>query len=95
MPNKAWKQREQDVADFFHGQRNPLSGRNSKHTAADVIHDQLFIECKLRKKSTVISLWDEVKALADKEGKVPVVVLCEKNRPGFWIMVHSEDLSRL
>lgn len=84
MPDRAWKQRERDVADFFHGQRNPLSGRNGKHTAADVIHDRLFIEVKLREKHSAVSLWDEVKALADREGKVPVVVLCEKNRPGFW-----------
>ena len=95
MPDKAWKQRERDVAHFFSGQRNPLSGRNSKHTAADVIHEKLFIECKLRKKHTVISLWDETKALADQEGKTPVVVLCERNRPGFWIMVRSEDFLKL
>ena len=95
MADNVWKQRERDVAEFFHGQRNPLSGRNSKHAAADVIHDRLFIECKLRKKHTVVSLWDEVKALAGKEGKTPVVVLCEKNRPGFWIMVHSEDFLKL
>ena len=83
------------MATFFHGQRNPLSGRNSKHTAADVIHDRLFIECKLRKKHTVVTLWDETKALADKEGKTPVVVLCEKNPPRFWIMVHSLDFLKL
>jgi hypothetical protein len=29
--------------------------------------------------------------LADKEKKTPVIALCEKNRPGFWIMVHSDD----
>lgn len=83
------------MASFFNGQRNPLSGGNSKHTAAGVIHETLFIECKLRKKHTVITLWDETKALADKEGKTPVVVLCEKNRPGFWIMCHSQDLLKL
>ncbi|MGA2956146.1 MAG: hypothetical protein ABSF48_10535 [Thermodesulfobacteriota bacterium] len=95
MTDKAWKQRERDVADFFHGQRNPLSGRNSKHTAADVIHDQLFIECRLRKKHTAVSLWDEVKALAEQEGKTPIVVLAEKKRPGFWILVHNEDFSKV
>lgn len=79
------------MAEFFHGQRNPLSGRNSKHTAADVIHNRLFIECKLRKKHSAVALWDEVKALADMEGKTPVVCLCEKGRPGFWIMVHREN----
>jgi hypothetical protein len=60
----------------LHGQRNPLSGRDSKHTAADVIHDSFFTECKLREKHSAISLWDEVKALADKEGKTPVGCLC-------------------
>ena len=95
MSDKAWKQRERDVAEFFHGQRNPLSGRNSKHTAADVIHDSFFIECKLMEKNSVISLWDKVKALAEKEGKTPVVCLCEKNRPGFWILVKSEDFLKV
>ena len=93
--NKAWKQRERDVADFFHGQRNPLSGRNSKHTAGDVIHEKLFIEVKLRRTHTAVSLWDQVNRLAEKEDKTPVVCLCEKNRPGFWILVHSDDLPRL
>lgn len=95
MADKAWKQRERDVAEFFHGQRNPLSGGSSRHTRADVIHPTLFIECKLRRKHTAVSLWDETKALAGKEGKTPVVVLCEKNRPGFWILVHSDDLVKL
>ena len=95
MPDKAWKQRERDVANFFHGQRNPLSGRWGKHTAADIIHPTLFVEVKLRKKHTAVSLWDEVKALAEKEGKTPVVCLCEKNRAGFWILVHSEDFTKI
>ena len=45
--------------------------------------------------SRAVSLWGKVKGLADKEGKTPVVVLAEKNCPGFWMMVHSEDFSRL
>ena len=43
MSDKAWKQRERKVADFFGGQRTPLSGGNGKITRADVIHDKLFI----------------------------------------------------
>ncbi|PPR43842.1 MAG: hypothetical protein CFH21_00638, partial [Alphaproteobacteria bacterium MarineAlpha5_Bin11] len=50
---RTWKKRESDVASFFKGTRTPLSGGNSKVTRADVIHDQLFIECKLKKKHTV------------------------------------------
>ena len=95
MPDKAWKNRERLVSRFFGGVRNALSGINSKITHSDVIHDNLFIECKLRAKHTVVSLWDETAKLAKLEGKIPVIALCEKNRPGFWVMVHSSDLSKI
>jgi len=95
MGDKAWKQRERNVAAYFGGERTALSGGNGKITRADVIHDDLFIEVKLRAKHSVVSLWDETKILADAEGKTPVIALCEKNRKGFWIMVHSDDLSKL
>ena len=95
MPDKAWKNRERLVAKFFGGMRNALSGINSKVTHSDVIHDNLFIECKLRAKHTAIKLWDDTKSLADKEKKTPVIALCEKNRPGFWIMVHSDDFDKI
>lgn len=95
MSDKFWKQRERQIANFFHGKRTPLSGGNSGHTRADVIHDRLFIEIKCRKKFSVISLWDATKKLATKEGKTPVVCLAEKHRPGFWILIHSDDLLKL
>ena len=72
MPDKAWKNRERLVAKFFGGVRNALSGINSKVTHSDVIHDSLFIECKLRAKHTAVKLWDDTKVLADKEKKTPV-----------------------
>ena len=95
MVDKAWKRREREVANYFNGKRTSLSGINSKITIADVIHDELYIECKLKKKHTVVTLWDETKKLADKEGKIPIVALCEKERPGFWIMVHSNDFRKI
>ena len=95
MPDKAWKNRERLVSRFFGGVRNALSGINSKVTHSDVIHDKLFIECKLRAKHSAVKLWDETKVLADKEKKTPVIALCEKNRPGFWIMVHSDDFEKV
>ena len=95
MADKAWKRREREVARYFNGIRTSLSGSNSKVTKADVIHDELFVECKLRAKHSVISLWNETAELAKKEGKTPVIALCEKNRPGFWVMVHSSDLNKL
>ena len=91
MPDKAWKNRERLVSRFFGGIRNALSGINSKVTHSDVIHDTLFIECKLRAKHSAVKLWDDTKILSDKEKKTPVIALCEKNRPGFWIMLHSDD----
>ena len=95
MPDKAWKKRERDVAGFFDGKSTALSGGNGKITRADVMHDKLFIECKLRAKHTVVSLWDDTAKLAKEEEKTPVIALCEKNRPGFWVMVHSSDLYKL
>lgn len=95
MPDKAWKNRERLVSKFFGGIRNALSGINSKVTHADVIHSELFIECKLRAKHSAVKLWDDTKVYADKEKKIPVIALCEKNRPGFWVMVHSDDLEKV
>ena len=46
---------------------------------ADVIHDNLFIECKLRARHTAVTLWDDTAKLAKEEGKTPVIALCEKN----------------
>jgi len=95
MGDKAWKQRERQVAAYFGGERTALSGGNGKITRADVIHDDLFIEVKLRAKHSVVTLWDDTKKLADAEDKTPVVCLAEKNRKGFWIMIHSDDLAKL
>jgi len=96
MADKSWKQFERRVADYFHGRRNPLSGCHSGHgTRADVIHETLFFECKQRVKHSAVTLWDDTKKKAVKEGKTPVVCLSEKNRPGFWIVVHSDDFLKL
>ena len=92
MSDKAWKDFERRVAAYFGGVRCPVLGTDTK---ADVNHDTLFIECKQRQKHAVVTLWDTVKTRAEKEGKTPVVCLSEKNRPGFWIMVHSDDLVKL
>jgi hypothetical protein len=72
-----------------------LSGINGKHTASDTLHEELFIEAKQRQKYAVIRLWDECKQLALGENKIPVVAVSEKNRPGFWILVHSSDLTAI
>lgn len=95
MADRAWKAFERRVALFFGTVRNALSGGNSKITRSDSLHKELFIECKQRKKHAVISLWDKTKILAEKENKIPVVCLSEKNRSGFWILVHSGDVDKI
>lgn len=90
--SKHWKNIERKVAVFFGSERTPLSGGNSKITRSDSIHDKLFIETKYRKEHAVINLWRNTKELAKKENKTPVVCLAEKGKPGFFVMVHSDDL---
>ena len=54
----------------------------------------LFIECKQRKRHTVISGdngYDKAAALAKLENKIPILCLGEKNREGFWMVIHSRD----
>lgn len=95
MADKTWKAFERRVARFFGTERNALSGGNSKVTRSDSLHPSLFIEAKQRKRFAAVRLWDATKRLADRERKTPVVCLSEKGRPGFWILIHSDDLREL
>lgn len=95
MPTKTWKNRERQIAEFFGTERTPLSGGNSKITRSDTLHPVLFVEQKHRKKHAVVGLWDDTKTLAAKEDKTPVITLTQHNRPGFWIVVHCDDLADL
>jgi hypothetical protein len=92
MADKAWKAAERSIAKSFGALRNSLSGGNSKLTKSDTTHPRLFIEVKWRVKHTAVTLWDKTKVLASGEGKRPVVALREKGRPGFWVLVHINDL---
>ena len=88
----AWKGRERQIASDFGTERTPLSGGNGKITRSDSLHEKLFIEAKLRKKHTAVTLFDDTAKLAKKEGKIPVVALCEKNRPGYYLLIRPEHL---
>ena len=48
-----------------------------------------------KKKHSVISLWDSTSKLAQDEGKIPIVALCQKYRKGFWIVVKDDDLDKM
>ena len=92
MPEPVHKRREREVADLLGGERNPLSGSMSKHTAGDVISDVFFVEQKHRKQHTVWGLFDSVRMLARKEKRIPVITLTQSRKPGCLLVVHSDDL---
>ena len=93
--NTVWKQFERQVAKFFGAKRNPLSGRNSKHSASDSLHQFLFIECKYRKNMVYKAEIEKAKDLAKKEGKIPVLCVKEKGLRGFYIITHSTDFKEV
>ena len=81
-PTKTWKAEESRVAKIFGSRRTPLSGINSAHTGADVLPRgagaSWFVEVKHRKKAPHWKLFEEVKASAKKEGRIPVIVYHQK-----------------
>lgn len=87
-----WKSIERRVASYFGTARTPLSGGLSKITRSDTLHPDLYIEVKARTKHSAVTLWRDTAAKAEKENKVPVVVLVERGKKGFWILVHSKDI---
>ena len=95
QPTKTWKKVESKVAEFFGTKRTPLSGGNSGHTRSDTLHEKFFIEIKYRKSFSVINLWRKTAELAKKEKKIPIVCLSEKNKNGFWILIHSDDFKKI
>jgi len=92
MPDKPWKQFERRIARFFGAVRNSLSGRNSKVTSADCIHDHLYIEAKWRASSALFTLFEKVREEANKERKLPVIALHRKGRKYDLICCRAEDL---
>lgn len=89
-----WKRSESRAASLFGAKRQPLSGSSGRDdlTRSDSTHDRLFIEVKYRERHAVRSLHDATKALAKKEGKVPIVVLIDKARPGQLVVIHADDI---
>lgn len=81
MADKPWKEAERRVAFFLtgnRGNRNPLSGSTSKHTAGDVLHPSLYVEVRYRASLAVVTWWHEIVSFARKEHKTPVLVLQKK-----------------
>jgi hypothetical protein len=61
--------------------------------ASDSTHPTLFIEVKLKAATATRSLWEQTRVLARREGKVPVLLLFDKRKPGALVVVHQKDLA--
>lgn len=92
---RTWQKLETKTAKLLKGERNPLSGKDSKHTSGDVIHPSLYVECKLKKRIATWSLFREVEEQAKLEGKTPVLILKEKNKKGELAVLRLSDFVEL
>lgn len=91
-----WKGFERLVAKFFGSKRVPLSGSNSGHgTNSDSLHPKVYIECKVREKIAIWSLFVDTENKAKVEKKVPVVALKQKNEKGYLLVIRPEDLQKI
>lgn len=91
-----WKRFERVVATFFGTRRVPLSGSNSGHnTNSDSMHPEIYIECKVREKFSIWSLFKDTAEKAKVEKKVPVVALKQKGEQGYLLLIRPEDLEKL
>ena len=90
----AWKARERQGAALFGALRNRCSGSSGREdcSRSDSTHECLFIETKLMAASATVTLFDATRKLARAEGKTPLLLLAKKNRPGFLVVLDSEDL---
>ena len=82
MGDKAWKAFERRIAKSLGTDRTPLSGGASRHTTSDTLHPDLYVECRLRKRSALSTWWFLVRQSALKEHKIPVIAihqLCAKH----------------
>ncbi|MBW2674698.1 MAG: hypothetical protein JRD89_15015 [Deltaproteobacteria bacterium] len=82
MPEEAWKVFERSIAESLGTERTPLSGGASRHTRADVLHDELYVECKYRQRLAVETWFNEALRNAVTENKRLVLAVHEKGRRG-------------
>lgn len=91
-----WKSFERTVAALFGTKRVPLSGSNSGHgTNSDTLHEKLYIECKVRQKISLWSLFEDTEKKAKAEKKTPVVAIKQKGSKGMLLLVRPKDLKKI
>lgn len=92
----SWKHLERVVAEFFGTKRVPLSGSNSGHgTNSDSLHEKLYIECKLRGKISLWSLFEDTEKKAKQENKIPVVAIKQKGSRGYLLVMRPLDVKKI
>jgi hypothetical protein len=91
-----WKAFERKVASMFSTRRVPLSGSNSGHgTNSDSLHERVYIECKVRASFSLWELYEDTKAKAKVEKKVPIVAIKKKGAKGCLFLIAPEDMKLL
>ena len=91
-----WKGFERKVAEDFGTKRVPLSGSNSGHnTNSDSLHPELYIECKVRHKISLWTLFTDTEDKAKHENKVPIVAIKQKGAKGYLLVLRPEDLQKV
>jgi len=90
-----WKQREREAASLFGSKRQRCSGSSGRGdcSRSDSTHATLFIETKLRASHAAVALFEATRILARREGKIPVIALAQKGRPGVLLVIDPADLA--
>lgn len=87
--DKVWKAFERKVAVWFGCRRTgPMQGPDEN----DINHPHLHVQCKYSKRHAIVGIWDAARRQTEKSGKIPVVALGVKGRPGFWLLIKDSDL---
>lgn len=97
MSDKVWKAFERAIADYFGGERVPITGRQ-RGSAPDVEHPLLAFELKYKQK---LPLWIHdayAQAVASvRKDKIPVVVFKQKQQRirDSYVLMRASDLKKL
>ena len=92
---KTWKNFELKVAKDLGGERNPLSGRSSKHCYGDVIHPHFVVSVKYNQHLPTIREFEITAREAKKAVKNPIVVLKAKGQRGYLYVVDGKFFREL
>ena len=96
MHSGTWKRREREVCARFGTTRKPVSGRQRDKGGDDGEHPRLHIQVKHGKQNArEFKLWDEAAAVAEGNGKVPVITLTAMRRPEILVLCRLEDLEKV